>query len=66
LAAVDALVAAAEGDRMAVEAAISEATADASRCRVGTEVAQLVERARAGLESLGHISRPRVGDDDRV
>jgi tetratricopeptide (TPR) repeat protein len=52
LAAVDALVAVAEGDRAAAEAALAEATADPGLCLPGSEVAQLVAQARRGLESL--------------
>ncbi len=53
LAAVDALVAVAERDRAAAEAAIAEATADPAQCFLGSEVAQLVAQARSGLDSLG-------------
>jgi tetratricopeptide (TPR) repeat protein len=52
LAAVDALVAVAEGNRAAAEAAIAEATSNPAECLPGSEVAQLVARARRGLETL--------------
>jgi predicted ATPase/Flp pilus assembly protein TadD len=52
LAAVDALVAVAQGDRAAAELAVAEATANPALCMPGTEVAQLVAQARRGLESL--------------
>jgi predicted ATPase/class 3 adenylate cyclase len=51
LAAVDALVAVAEGDRAAAEAALAEATAEPTQCLPGTEVAQLIDRARAAMEA---------------
>jgi predicted ATPase/Tfp pilus assembly protein PilF len=52
LAAVDALVAVAERDRVAAEAALSEATEAPSECLPGTEVAQLIAQAQRGLDSL--------------
>jgi predicted ATPase len=51
LAAVEALVAVAERDRAATEAALAEATADPAQCRPGTEVALLVADARRALDS---------------
>jgi predicted ATPase/class 3 adenylate cyclase len=51
LAAVDALVAVAEGKRAAAEAALAEATADPAQCMPGSEVAQLVARARAAMDA---------------
>ena len=57
LAAADALVAVAEGDRVAAEAALAEATADPAWCMPGTEIGQLVARARAALDAASSESR---------